>query len=103
MVVSSAFIPVNGYAAANTAASAKVKADKDREVRNGHDGTWVAHPGLVPVAMEAFAALDLCGDRSEASQIVYARTQIPGRKESSYGAGDAACGPPHDPPSHAKQ
>ena len=27
----------------------KVRADKEREVKNGHDGTWVAHPGLVPV------------------------------------------------------
>jgi malate synthase len=54
----SAFIPVKGNEAANAAAFAKVKADKEREVRNGHDGTWVAHPGLVPVAMEAFAVLD---------------------------------------------
>ena len=36
---------------------AKVRADKQREVANGHDGTWVAHPALVPVAMEAFAAM----------------------------------------------
>ena len=42
---------------ANAAAFAKVLADKEREVRNGHDGTWVAHPDLVPVAMEAFAAM----------------------------------------------
>ena len=33
---------------------AKVEADKLREVKNGHDGTWVAHPGLVPVAMKVF-------------------------------------------------
>ena len=38
----------------NKAALEKVKADKIREVRDGHDGTWVAHPGLVPVAMEVF-------------------------------------------------
>lgn len=38
----------------NTDALAKVRADKDREVRNGHDGTWVAHPGLVPLAREVF-------------------------------------------------
>ncbi len=50
----SAFIPVKGDAAANDAAFAMVRADKEREVANGHDGTWVAHPGLVPVAMEAF-------------------------------------------------
>jgi len=54
----SAFIPVKGDEAANTAALDKVCADKLREVTNGHDGTWVAHPALVPVAMEAFAAMD---------------------------------------------
>ena len=47
-------IPVKGDAAANEAAFAKVRADKLREARNGHDGTWVAHPALVPVAMEIF-------------------------------------------------
>ena len=51
-------IPVKGDAAANDAAFAKVRADKLREVRNGHDGTWVAHPALVPVALEAFAAME---------------------------------------------
>ena len=39
---------------ANEAALAKVRADKEREARNGHDGTWVAHPDLVPVAIEVF-------------------------------------------------
>ena len=37
-------------------ALAKVRADKLREVKDGHDGTWVAHPGLVPVAKEIFDA-----------------------------------------------
>ena len=41
----SAFIPVKGDEAANRAALDKVRADKLREVGNGHDGTWVAHPG----------------------------------------------------------
>ncbi len=50
-------IPVKDDPAANDAALAKVRADKEREVRNGHDGTWVAHPALVDVAMEAFAAM----------------------------------------------
>lgn len=49
-------IPVKGDEAANTAAFAKVRGDKEREVRQGHDGTWVAHPDLVPVAMEVFDA-----------------------------------------------
>ena len=42
---------------ANQIALDKVRADKEREARNGHDGTWVAHPDLVPVAMEVFNAL----------------------------------------------
>jgi malate synthase len=48
-------IPVKGDEAANEAAFAKVRADKTREATNGHDGTWVAHPALVSVALEAFA------------------------------------------------
>lgn len=50
-------IPVKDDEAANAAAFAKVKADKEREARDGHDGTWVAHPALVPVAMEVFDRL----------------------------------------------
>ncbi len=50
-------IPVKGDKAANEAAFAKVRADKEREARNGHDGTWVAHPDLVPIAMEVFDRL----------------------------------------------
>ena len=49
-------IPVKGDDAANAEAFAKVRADKLREVSLGHDGTWVAHPDLVPVAMEVFDA-----------------------------------------------
>jgi malate synthase len=48
-----AFIPTRDPAK-NAEVFAKVKADKLREVKNGHDGTWVAHPGLVPVAMDVF-------------------------------------------------
>ena len=50
-------IPIKGDAAANDAALAKVVADKRREAGDGHDGTWVAHPGLVPVALEVFSAV----------------------------------------------
>ena len=50
-------IPVKNDPAANDAAFAKVRADKEREAGNGHDGTWVAHPDLVPVAMEVFDRL----------------------------------------------
>jgi malate synthase len=49
-------IPVKGDDAANDAAFAKVRADKEREARNGHDGTWVAHPGMVGIAQQAFAS-----------------------------------------------
>jgi len=48
-------IPIKGDPAANEAALARVHADKVREVRAGHDGTWVAHPGLVQTALDAFA------------------------------------------------
>jgi len=47
-------IPIKNDPAANAAALAKVRADKEREASNGHDGTWVAHPGLVATAIEAF-------------------------------------------------
>lgn len=50
----SAFIPVKGDEQANEKAIAAVRADKEREAGDGHDGTWVAHPGLVGVAMEVF-------------------------------------------------
>jgi malate synthase len=50
-------IPVKNDELANAEAFAKVKADKEREASQGHDGTWVAHPGLVPVALEAFDRL----------------------------------------------
>jgi malate synthase len=47
-------IPIKDNPAANEAALAKVRADKVREVTDGHDGTWVAHPGLVPIAKGIF-------------------------------------------------
>ncbi len=47
-------IPIKNDPVANAAAFAKVRADKEREVRDGYDGTWVAHPDLVPVAKEVF-------------------------------------------------
>jgi malate synthase len=50
-------IPIKNNPAANEAAFAKVRADKEREVRDGCDGTWVAHPDLVPVAREVFDRL----------------------------------------------
>ena len=53
----SAFIPVKNDEAANEKAFAAVRADKEREASNGHDGTWVAHPGLITVAMDVFDRL----------------------------------------------
>jgi len=47
-------IPIKNDEAANQAALAKVRADKEREAGDGHDGTWVAHPALVPIALEIF-------------------------------------------------
>jgi malate synthase len=47
-------IPIKSDPTANQRALDKVRQDKLREVTAGHDGTWVAHPGLVPVALEAF-------------------------------------------------
>ncbi len=47
-------IPIKNDPQANEEALAKVRADKRREATDGHDGTWVAHPGLVAIAMEEF-------------------------------------------------
>jgi len=47
-------IPVKDNDEANAIAFAKVLKDKEQEVKNGHDGTWVAHPGLVKVALDVF-------------------------------------------------
>jgi malate synthase len=70
----SAFIPVKGDEAANAGALEKVRADKLREVGNGHDGTWVAHPALVPVAAEVFASI-------APNQLAKVPKHIPGRDE----------------------
>jgi malate synthase len=50
-------IPVKNDPKANDEAFAKVRADKEREAKDGHDGTWVAHPGLVSTALAAFDAV----------------------------------------------
>jgi len=47
-------IPIKNAEHRNAIALAKVMADKEREVQDGHDGTWVAHPGLIPLAKEIF-------------------------------------------------
>ena len=50
-------IPIKNDPVANEEALSRVRADKKREATDGHDGTWVAHPGLVPIAMEEFDAV----------------------------------------------
>jgi malate synthase len=64
-------IPLKHDPAANEAAMAKVRADKLREVTEGHDGTWVAHPGLVPLAKEIFDA-----HMPEKNQLTRQRTDV---------------------------
>ncbi|OGQ26604.1 MAG: malate synthase A [Deltaproteobacteria bacterium RBG_16_71_12] len=70
----SAFIPRKDDPAANERALAAVRADKEREARDGHDGTWVAHPGLVPVAREVFRAQ--LGDRPNQLEVARADVQV---------------------------
>ena len=53
----SAFIPIKNDSVANEEAIGQVRADKEREAGDGYDGTWVAHPGLVPIALEPFNRL----------------------------------------------
>lgn len=50
-------IPIKNNPAANEEALERVRADKRREASDGHDGTWVAHPGLVPIALAEFDAV----------------------------------------------
>jgi len=50
-------IPIKNDEKANEEALKKVREDKEREVRDGHDGTWVAHPGLISIAKEVFDEL----------------------------------------------
>lgn len=64
-------IPIKGDEAANAEALAKVRADKEREANDGHDGTWVAHPGLVPVAEAVFDER-----MPEANQVARARQDV---------------------------
>jgi malate synthase len=64
-------IPIRNDPAANEAAMEKVRADKLREAGDGHDGTWVAHPGLVPIAKEIFDK-----QMPEANQIARKRQDV---------------------------
>ncbi|MEP7072371.1 MAG: malate synthase A [Verrucomicrobiota bacterium] len=64
-------IPVKNNPAANEEAFAKVRADKEREASDGHDGTWVAHPGMVQLALDAFNRL-----MPEPNQIARKRSDV---------------------------
>ncbi len=64
-------IPIKNDPERNDEAMAKVRADKEREVGDGHDGTWVAHPGLVAIAKEVFDA-----GMVEANQIARKRQDV---------------------------
>ncbi|MDP1964950.1 MAG: malate synthase A, partial [Reyranella sp.] len=64
-------IPIKNDAAANEEAMGRVRADKKREAADGHDGTWVAHPGLVEIARSEFDAV-----MKEANQIARKRQDV---------------------------
>lgn len=73
-----AFIPSRRDAEVNKVAFEKVKADKDREANDGFDGSWVAHPDLVPIAMASFDAV--LGDKPNQKERL--------REDVSVAAGD---------------
>ncbi|RKN38279.1 malate synthase A [Streptomyces hoynatensis] len=83
-----AFIPSRD-AEVNELAFAKVKADKDREAADGFDGSWVAHPGLVPVARESFDAV--LGDRPHQKDRL--REDVNVTAEDLLAVGDVDAGP----------
>ncbi|UBV44976.1 malate synthase A (plasmid) [Deinococcus taeanensis] len=78
----SAFIPVKGDEEKNRAAFEQVRQDKEREAMNGHDGTWVAHPGMVELATEVFdrlmpAANQISSDKQRDLQVTAAELLTP--------------------------
>ena len=73
-----AFIPSPRDAEVNKVAFEKVKADKDREAGDGFDGSWVAHPDLVPIAMASFDAV--LGDRPNQKDRLREDVDVDGRR-----------------------
>lgn len=67
-------IPIRGDDQANEHALSLVRRDKEREARAGHDGTWVAHPALVPIARQAFD--DVLGERPNQVEVTKERAGI---------------------------
>jgi malate synthase len=78
-----AFIPSRKDAEVNRVALAKVREDKERETRQGFDGTWVAHPDLVPVAREVFDRV--LGDRPNQKDVL--REDVSARAEDLLSVG----------------
>ncbi|BCF96851.1 hypothetical protein PPGU19_014200 [Paraburkholderia sp. PGU19] len=73
----SALIPIKSDAAANDKAMAGVRSDKARDATDGYDGGWVAHPGLVPIAMEEF--VKVLGDKPNQIGKQRADVQVTGK------------------------
>ena len=87
-------IPVKNDEKANAEAFAKVKADKEREATYGHDGTWVAHPALVPVALEAFNRLmptpnQIAIKKRDDVRVTAARSRALRARAADHGEGSA--------------
>ena len=75
--VCQAFLPIRHDTAANAAALNKVREDKKREVKHGHDGTWVAHPELIPVAAEIFnAEMPAANQKNKRLNITHGTVQL---------------------------
>ena len=87
----SAYIPNKRDPVANQTAMEQVRADKEREASDGHDGTWVAHPGLVALAKEVFDRIyaQAKSDRPQA------------RRRPDHGCGFARCSQGRDHRSRA--
>ncbi len=70
----SALIPIKSDPTANDRAMAGVRSDKARDATDGYDGGWVAHPGLMPIAMEEFVRV--LGDRPNQIDKQHADVQV---------------------------
>jgi malate synthase A len=79
-------IPIKNDPAANEAALEKVRQDKTREATDGHDGTWVAHPGLVQIALDEF---DKAMPNAPSNPPQAARTYASQRRTAGLSAADA--------------
>ena len=92
----SALIPIKNDPAANETALGGVRSDKARDATDGYDGGWVAHPGLVPIAMEEF--VKVLGDRKNQIDKKRDDVKVDGGRPAELPAGDAdhRGGPAHE-------